>query len=426
MLHLDPLSPQDVTVHMSCPVQDDLEGILEDCSRLRRLGHFAEAIALFRDRLSHFFDNRYVLVQYAQCLYEAGQYAEVVKLEEEMAPPRRTPPDALQIQWDMLLLATGEASKSGVSREDNENRIVSEVKTLALKWRELRPANQSQEGIAKCMNLADECGSALGALDDAYLMTRPCLRWIMAKRMIKDNIELLFYDQAASPGHDASSGSGGFGFSRSTFPNGYLPVYVPIDGHIPHWKPRRAPHGEDFRSVAHMVFRAAEVLGDLDLQTACLQELLREKMAKIQAMIKEIENDLRQEASTLPIARAKLEIDRGRSGRERTPDAEGVPGEHTGLDDPVGLEPEGGLAADPKPNVLQRRATVEDYLGTSESGDKSDDTEDRGVRGPERARSITPEEVYTIGKPGRFLEFPGYNNDGKPREDRNSDGESSS
>lgn len=138
MLHLDPLSPQDVTVHMSCPVQDDLEGILEDCSRLRRLGHFAEAIALFRDRLSHFFDNRYVLVQYAQCLYEAGQYAEVVKLEEEMALPRLTPPDALQIQWDMLLLATGEGSKSGVSREDNENSIVLEVKrTVAGHWPKL-------------------------------------------------------------------------------------------------------------------------------------------------------------------------------------------------------------------------------------------------------------------------------------------------
>lgn len=438
---------------------------------------------------------------------------------------------------------------------------------LALKWRELRPANQSREGIAKCMDLADECGSALGALDDAYLMTRPCLRWIMAKQMIKDNIELLFYDQAASPGHGTSSASSGFRFSRGTFPNGYLPVYVPIDGHIPHWKPRRAPHGEDFRSVAHMVLRAAEVLGDLDLQTACLQELLyrglqspesviptlhriwtssgnkwklpwlnlfralmahtpsareelhrdlllemgtgdryhtlyrlnilealtqdrerqmtyrqmkeavqdnywqdnafdhdqfggshdskmghirrkktsarepstlplqrrpvaplpspappplprsshsrypgldtldpsstpallpdwphteqrREKMAKIQAMIKEIENDLRQEASALPIVRAKFEIERSRSGRERTPDAEGVPGEHTGQNDPVPLEPEGGLAADPKPNVLQRRATVEDYLGTSESGDKSDDTEDRGVRGPERARYV--------------------------------------
>lgn len=68
------------------------------------------------------------------------------------------------------------------------------------------------------MNLADEFGSPLGALNDAYLMTRPCLRWIMAKRMIKDNVDLLFYDQRAFLGHGAYFGTRTFRFSRAVFP----------------------------------------------------------------------------------------------------------------------------------------------------------------------------------------------------------------
>ncbi|KAL2166096.1 hypothetical protein VTG60DRAFT_3304 [Thermothelomyces hinnuleus] len=107
MLRVELLSPEDVTAHMSLPVRDDLEDVLEECSRLRRLGHFADAIALFRTQLSHFLDNRYVLVQYAQCLYEAGQYNQLEKLAEEKAPRRSNPneADALQLNWDMLLLA---------------------------------------------------------------------------------------------------------------------------------------------------------------------------------------------------------------------------------------------------------------------------------------------------------------------------------
>lgn len=130
MLRIDPLSPQDVTVHMSCPVQDDLEDVLEDCSRLRRLGHFVEAIGLFRDRLGHFLDNRYVVVQYAQCLYEAGQHAEVEKLAEKKAPPCVEPPDALQMNWDMLLLAAGGRRSSGHLHIDNKKGLVLAVKEV--------------------------------------------------------------------------------------------------------------------------------------------------------------------------------------------------------------------------------------------------------------------------------------------------------
>ncbi|KAK0708856.1 hypothetical protein B0T21DRAFT_352885 [Apiosordaria backusii] len=98
---VDPTRPQDITVHLSLPVQDDLEDLLEECSKLRRLGHFHEALELFQDQLEHFYDNRYVLLQYGQCLLEAGQHAQLETLANNHWPSR--PQDLLQLGWDMLL-----------------------------------------------------------------------------------------------------------------------------------------------------------------------------------------------------------------------------------------------------------------------------------------------------------------------------------
>ncbi|KLU91723.1 hypothetical protein MAPG_10240 [Magnaporthiopsis poae ATCC 64411] len=99
--HLDPLSPQDMTVHMSLPVGDDVEGVLEEFSRLRRLGRFSDALELFgREQLGHLIDNRYVLLQYGQCLFEAGWVGELGRLAEQQATrPER---DALGISWSLL------------------------------------------------------------------------------------------------------------------------------------------------------------------------------------------------------------------------------------------------------------------------------------------------------------------------------------
>jgi hypothetical protein len=100
---IDPLSPQDLTVHISLPLRDDLEATLEDFSRLRRLGRFREALELFEDRLTHFLDNRYVLVQYGLCLYEAGQIARLSELAEKQHLQNPHPKDAVQLCWTMLL-----------------------------------------------------------------------------------------------------------------------------------------------------------------------------------------------------------------------------------------------------------------------------------------------------------------------------------
>ena len=49
---------------------------------------------------------------------------------------------------------------------------------------------------------------------------------------------------------------------------------------------------------------------------------------------------------------------------------ERIPGEHTARDALVGLGHANRFAVDPSPNAPQHSATVEDYLETSESGDR--------------------------------------------------------
>ncbi|SPQ24225.1 506d5266-35dd-409b-b4ee-d2a11c6de632 [Thermothielavioides terrestris] len=388
LLRVDPLAPQDATVHLSLPLQDDLEDLLEECGRLRRLGHFADAIALFQNRLSHFFDNRYVLVQYAQCLFEGGQFAQLGKLAEEKAPRRLPQPDALQLNWDMLLLAAekgpyksqfdnhealdmlpaikdiitaslpkldstecqvlallpriglrletvvplpliaalyksladrgmvwefkdvleshlANAWPSGVltsatasfpppppphhlqqqvrlrhlrelwstdSEEDEPTlfALLEMFTALALQSRRLvsSTARSWRDTMKDCMDAANQCGFALLALDDSHLMTRPCLRWLMAKQMINDDNELLFFDQMTAGGRNSVY------FSRLAFPSDNLPRYDASHGALPQWTPRPVAPGNDFASTAEMVLRAADELGDLDLQTGCLKELM--------------------------------------------------------------------------------------------------------------------------------------------------------
>ncbi|KAL3297857.1 tetratricopeptide repeat domain-containing protein, partial [Colletotrichum asianum] len=65
-----PEACQDITRHLELDVTDDPEQALEEFSKLRRLGHFNEALKLFKDRLDHLLDNAYVRVQYGHCLLD--------------------------------------------------------------------------------------------------------------------------------------------------------------------------------------------------------------------------------------------------------------------------------------------------------------------------------------------------------------------
>lgn len=92
-----------MTTHMSLEAEDDLEGLLEEASRLRRLGHFTAAISLFEQHLSHHMEDLYVRVQYAQCLFEGMQYKKLDRLDEEY--PLETGDEALTLNWRLIFFS---------------------------------------------------------------------------------------------------------------------------------------------------------------------------------------------------------------------------------------------------------------------------------------------------------------------------------
>ncbi|PHH89870.1 hypothetical protein CDD83_5075 [Cordyceps sp. RAO-2017] len=100
---MNPQAPQDMTLHMSLDVTDDLDGLLEEYSKLWRLGHFDSAQALFKDRLEHFLDNSYVLTQHGQCLLQAKAFTQLAELAARFSPNPLSDGDALQLSWNLIL-----------------------------------------------------------------------------------------------------------------------------------------------------------------------------------------------------------------------------------------------------------------------------------------------------------------------------------
>lgn len=111
---VNPDDPKDVTVHMSLDTRPDIEGLLEENARLCRLGHFTKAIVQFKKLLLPYLDNKYVLVQYGQCLYAAQQYGALIKLGEKypLVEVEKGDCDDIQLNWNLLLrkaIGMGEA-----------------------------------------------------------------------------------------------------------------------------------------------------------------------------------------------------------------------------------------------------------------------------------------------------------------------------
>lgn len=130
---LNPLAPQDVTVHMSLDATDDLEGVLEEHSKLRRLGHFNAAMAHFEDHLEHFLDNKYVLVQHGQCLLEAKRYRQLANLAKDHPP--KPSEEAMQLSWSILLQkAEVESALEFPVLQDTSKLVKSALSLVQASW----------------------------------------------------------------------------------------------------------------------------------------------------------------------------------------------------------------------------------------------------------------------------------------------------
>jgi hypothetical protein len=133
---------------------------------------------------------------------------------------------------------------------------------------------KSQDGAAqRSMALAGERATKLIAQDENNAMSRPYLRWTMAKLLtgpLNDN-------------NPQSVVSGGFAFgqltiSLPTFPDERLPSYIPATfdpEETAQWQPKPKPDGGDSeRNKIRTVIQAAEELGDIKLQSGCLCTML--------------------------------------------------------------------------------------------------------------------------------------------------------
>ncbi|POR36093.1 Uncharacterized protein TPAR_03713 [Tolypocladium paradoxum] len=388
---VNPLAPQDVTVHMSLDATDDLEGVLEEHSKLRRLGHFHAAISQFDDHLKHFIDNKYVLVQYGQCLLEAKQYKKLANLAAEYPP--KPSEEALQLSWNILLQKaevesalefpvmqdTSKLVKSALSLvqaswprlDSTEMQILThsislsdvfvtwiesdqwkklyehlqadgliwEFRDLFLELEQLVGVDEAlsmlidvkalessgeellerlhadwdgqdesslyalidiftslglalmeqpgkEQSIRKCLDIAHKHTDALVGDNDETAHCRPCLRRVMAEILQESYGKPGAREGAISfPDHRR----GDLLLSRHLFPSESLPIYAPVHDETPTWRPGKTDLSELWKATTEQVFLQAEKLGDVEMQAACLQELMYQGEEEAESALEQLE-----------------------------------------------------------------------------------------------------------------------------------------
>ncbi|KAK4225601.1 hypothetical protein QBC38DRAFT_457128 [Podospora fimiseda] len=378
---LKPQNPEDITVHMSLPVQDDLETILEECARLRRLGHFRDAIQLFDSELSQFLENRYVLLQYGLCLFEAGEFGQFARLAAS-TPLRQTISGDVTLEEVAFVLLADDIvyidDKSFLNLESTARILVASSwptidstearvlvcpsliqtffsayqvngglsnwygmyrhlvdKGMIWEFRDILQALTqdnsvdmvlsrlcSREGYivgtaispdqlrrewdtgledestwfslldiftnmalmyhtypgsvpmrdektAKCMEIASEYSRKLIGQDESTAMSRPYLRWTLAKVLVKQASQDRIKDNILFRGGNR----GILKVPRFALPGRWLPIYIPVKDETPEWKPSPAADPSD-AAIIWNIIEAAQQLGDLEMHAACLRELL--------------------------------------------------------------------------------------------------------------------------------------------------------
>lgn len=181
-----------------------------------------------------------------------------------------------------------------VTRYETEEREESPVDTIVTDWSELDEDESNYFGaldffsslafvcmkdkgnlndIEKCLDVAERFATYLLELDVQNLKTRPCLMWMMAR---------VFFEEYKLDNYEGSnvifkgSNHGDWSISRRTFPSYRLPLYAPVEDEIPEWTPRATGIPEESKQITKTVLKAAEELGDVDLQVGCLHQLLNQ------------------------------------------------------------------------------------------------------------------------------------------------------
>ncbi|UNI16637.1 hypothetical protein JDV02_003059 [Purpureocillium takamizusanense] len=445
---LNPLEPQDVTVHMSLDTTDDLQDALEEFSRLRRLGRFNDAARHFESHLEHFLDNKYVMTQYGRFLSERVNSKEFTELAKRFPPQEAAADDALELNWDLLVYMMGLESDidtpvlqdvdklgdkaldllqegfpnldstemellhlvlivSAASLDDLQERFspytfadlythlwrqgmvwelcnlflalepicgVETVSRLLLPYVGYSSLSSDEDVIQRlladwdspdeasafalvdlftslalaymalprkrkaidlCLDHASKYASALISGDTHNLKSRPCLRYTMAGVLLESYNDDVG-EQRPIPLALESGCYGSFFVSRYLFPRTSLPLYAPLEDEKPLWLPRKTKITQAAKLTTKAVMKAAEDLGDVELQEACILEAMEQGeeapelvVAKLDAMQATVGSGLarqtrllfrymlKQTPSSLEVLRRDI-LTQGETGRRST------------------------------------------------------------------------------------------------------------
>ncbi|KAJ5797952.1 uncharacterized protein N7503_007248 [Penicillium pulvis] len=91
----------DSTLHFALDVADDIEGQLEELGRLRRWGHFKEALEYFESNLQQHVQLPMVTTEYANLLLEQGAYKKLIQLRLEAPQKVKSIPGTGADQLDL-------------------------------------------------------------------------------------------------------------------------------------------------------------------------------------------------------------------------------------------------------------------------------------------------------------------------------------
>jgi hypothetical protein len=80
ILNFSSITKADTTINFVLDVVDDIESQLEEMGRLKRWGHFKEALEYFKLNLECHLDLPWVTIEYADLLLEQGAYQKLVQL----------------------------------------------------------------------------------------------------------------------------------------------------------------------------------------------------------------------------------------------------------------------------------------------------------------------------------------------------------
>jgi hypothetical protein len=161
---LNPDTSKDVTLHFDMDVTDDVGYLLEEFSRLKRLGNFQAAALYFDEHLRDFDDVLPVVIEYADMLVEQGAYQQ---LKDFLQPHNQV----LQRTTKMIRNITEEERETLLYKANLQ--LIDAFASMHLTGNMDKPHDMVREVAKTAPAILKNRSPALGSLDSAAVREAP-------------------------------------------------------------------------------------------------------------------------------------------------------------------------------------------------------------------------------------------------------------